>query len=239
VSLNRVADKNLIDAVRDNMSLNQFDQAFKKLSESLDNCKCFLVGGSVRDPIINKLYGQKITSNDFDIIVDDTLSPLNSPRFAKNLGGPITMNRFGGLKWLPIPQLEIDISSLSSLPSRPGFDPSEGLLHFWLKTSNFDTGSIVFDTKDNLIWDYKAMDAIKCRKIELMNLNEDPIIAITRLALQSHKLGFSLGPRATALVQNTYSMKTYKKIQDFLIYKNRISDYDLVLSKLDTFLNAA
>jgi len=137
----------------------------------------------------------------------------------------VSSNSHGSVRWKPKKDIEIDITTTSnSNPIKNGkkVKPS---LNLFLKTCDFNTGSIAYDIKKKIIYDFRAINGIKNKRIEIIGGNDPIYKIILRLVLQSKRLDFLLGKKEIRLIKNKYSKGLDKDIKKYLISKNRLKDF--------------
>src|SRR4030043_360726 len=103
-----IKDPELIDSVQSNYRSSAHASYIDSLVNGLlKPYKIYLLGGAVRDPIINYLYDRNISTGDFDLLVDDSEREFPIIEMFRDLEG-LTLNNFSSPKWKPEKGIEIN-----------------------------------------------------------------------------------------------------------------------------------
>ncbi len=228
-----IKDPELIDSVQSNYRSSAHASYIDSLVNGLlKPYKIYLLGGAVRDPIINYLYDRNISTGDFDLLVDDSEREFPIIEMFRDLEG-LTLNNFSSPKWKPEKGIEIDVVAFSNVTMIKNLESDDVSLETVLKSTDFNTGAIAYDMAKPTIYSYGALEAIKKQEIEIAYVKGLALnMLLSRLALQSEKLGFSLGPKAKKLIADKYTPQLDERIKYYLEYKEMPEKYDFVIKKL-------
>ena len=227
-----VEDPNLVEAVQENLDNSPYKGYVEHVvNDILKGKVAYLWGGAVRDPIVHLRYGIELPTNDFDILVDDSDGKLD---VGKLFEGEVDVffNRFGTVKWRPVNNLEIDVSSFNnanSIKAGLGVDPT---LDAMLTSCDFTTGSIAYGLQDRKIYDFKALAGIQAKEIELVYEADEPHILMARLVLHSDKLKFTIGERGMEFIRQSYTPELDRHIARYLTYKEKSDKTPRVTDRL-------
>jgi hypothetical protein len=190
-------------------------------------------GGAVRDPILSAVYGKSCSTNDFDLLIDDSEEAVDFPRLLGGLGD-IFYTRFGSPKWRPDNGFEIDMVPFSNTgKSHLVGDPA---LEAALQSCEFTTSAIAFDPRKEIIYSCGAFEGYNANEIELLRPDlEETHILVTRLALMSMRFGFNPGPKASELISTQYQSTLDRRILRYLRYKDKENQAPKVIEWLNNF----
>ncbi len=166
-------------------------------------------------------------------MIDDSIREIDFDRFPNRKD--LEMSRFGSPKWKPEKDIEIDLVKFSNaiLNARKSAK-NESLfpnLNSILNGCDFTTSAIAYGFRNNILYSCGAVEGIKNQEIEIL-AEQDPAIMMCRLMLQSEKLKFKIGPRARNFIAQNYSTDIDNQIENYLNYKNIISEYSKVIWQL-------
>ncbi len=230
-----VKDTRLIKAVKDGLRALPAWECRRKVLNNLEDYKVYLYGGALRDLMTNNINGSEIIINDFDWLVDDNENPRSVAKLLKGAEG-LTRNRFGNVKLVMNNFAEMDIIPFSTTYlnlSQEATPPSQPItIENILLESDFTPNSVAYSLNERVLYDYKAIHAIKSKVFELINPKDYDYVVLAKIILQSDKLGFSLGPKAQAFIEDKYSPRLDKDIKEYLEYKNKSENYSRVISRL-------
>lgn len=174
--------------------------------------KSYIIGGFVRDSILQELYEYKFPLNDLDILVSDK----NFKEKTKNFPNT-NKSRFGSLK-LKYNNFDIDVMEFSQVY----FLKNKKNLENFLKGCDLSTSSIAYDLEKNKLYNYQAIEDIYKKEINLIQNNLFISPTICRLILHADKMDFKLGDSAKKYIKKNYSKnpeKINKEIKEFVEYK--------------------
>lgn len=192
---------------------------------------CYLLGGSVRDPIVNFLYGREVPTKDYDILVDNLNVELDLPRLFFGMKDVFT-NSYGTVKWRPDVGIELDVTTFTNAnPIRRGEDVKPSL-ELWLSTCDFNTSSLAYGLGDQVVYDYQAMEGIYKQEVELIGGNDPPQRVLARLVLHSDKLGFKIGRNGIRFIRSHYNPGLDERIMEHLRYHNQGEKFPMVKHRL-------
>lgn len=210
---------------------------FLKIISAFDN-PC-IIGGFVRDSILQVLYDYNFPLNDLDILVDDDFFKQKSNRlFSKQ-----NKSRFGGFKFkYNHDDFEIDFFNMDNiffLNQNPEIEKS---LENVLKGVDISTSAFAYDLRKDRLYEHNAMRDIYNKETNLLQDNGQIAPTISRLILHSDKIGFKIGESGRDYIKENYSSEIDKDIFEFLNYKiknkQKISGlYSLIKNELDSILD--
>lgn len=227
-----IDDPKLVEAVRDNLDRSEYrDYVNHVVNDILAGRESYLLGGAVRDPIVKFLYGTNGPTKDFDLLVDDTEQPLDVHELFKG-EMDVFYTSFGTVRWRPKRGLEIDVTTFRNAnPIRVG-EEVEPSLELWLSTCDFNTGSIAYGFRNRVLYDFKAMEGIRQKQVDVIGGGDPPYKMMARLVLHSDKLGFDIGQRGLDLIRDQYSPSLDEHIGVYLDDKQKSEFFERVTSRL-------
>lgn len=167
-------------------------------------CEAYLVGGAVRDIILNQ------PNKDFDICTNMSLSKVKSlfPQF--HIMKPNNHRNTGIMK---IDNLEIEISEFK------GYDIEEDL-----HNRDFTINAMALDKNGNLIDPYNGLQSLEDKKISLIDehgtaFEEDPLRILRGIRIAA-KMNFEIDSNCTAQMNN--KRKLLKTVAVERIYRELI-----------------
>lgn len=229
--LETITDQTLVTAVHTTLETSPYKQYISTIVDRLQGRKCYLVGGMVRDAIVNAQHHCSLSPTDVDILIDDGDGTF---RLGNTFyGREITINRFGTVKWRPQKELEIDISIFSNANALRQGQKKLCSLETSLTSCDFTTSSLAYDLNTTTLYNYRALEDIRKKTVDLLFESADePSVLMARLILHAEKLQFSLGPNAISFIANSYTPLHDTIIAHYLSYKNKSSELDFVVSEL-------
>ena len=198
---------------------------FNKINSCFD--KKYILGGFVRDSILQVLYEYNFPLNDLDISIESKDFDFKIKNFPKN-----KFSRFGGLK-LEYSNFEIDVFDLENiffLKENPCIKKN---LENVLKSCDLTTSALAYDLAENKIYSFRAIEDIYKKEINVSNDNGEIVPTLCRLILHSDKMNFKIGKTGINYIKKNYSPEKDKEIKDFLEYKNIPHLFSLVKKYLN------
>ncbi len=231
MQLQTITDQDLCTAVRSTLETSPYGPYITSIVDRLQGRNCYLVGGAVRDAIVNAQYNCSLSPTDVDFLVDDSDGKF---RLGDAFYGPhVTINRFGTIKWRPQNEQEIDISVFSNANALRQGQKKPCSLETFLTSCDFTTSSLAYDLNTRVLYNYRALEDIRKKTVELLFESADePSVLMARLILHAEKLQFSLGHNAVLFIANSYTPSSDTFIAHYLSYKNKSSELDFVVSEL-------
>lgn len=231
MSLQTITDHTLVTAVHETLETSPYKPYIRNILDRLQGRNCYLVGGIVRDAIVNAQHHCSLSPTDADLLVDDSDGTF---QLGNTFYGPeITINRFGTIKWRPQKELEIDISVFSNANALRQGHRKPCSLETSLTSCDFTTSSLAYDLNTKTLYNYRALEDIRKKTVDLLFESADePSVLMTRLILHAEKLQFSLGLNAVSFIANSYTPSSDNLIAHYLSYKNKSSELEFVVSEL-------
>lgn len=208
-------------------TLNYAKLKLWNILEKMGEKGTYLLGGAVRDSIVNSLYNKNIKVSDYDFFCKNkTLEELKSI-ISKEKN--ISYSRFGNPK-LIFDTFEIDLVPYDNTIANLKYNLTPSLKNILL-SSDISTSSIAYSFENKNFISEKGMEGILKKEIDIMNPSS-LIADLSRLVLHSDKLGFALAEKAQKFISKNYSSNLDKEIINYLNYKHKKEKTNLVLSKL-------
>ncbi len=190
-----------------------------------------IIGGFVRDSILEVLYNYQFPINDLDILLESSDFEEKIKIFPKE-----NVSRFGGLKF-KYDNFSMDIFSLNKiffLRDNPQLDKN---LENVLIGCDLSTSAVGYNLGTGEIYDVGAIKDIHNKEINVNNhayLEAGP--TISRLILHADKMGFKIGKKGIDYIRNNYGSNVDGEIIKFLEYKNVGHLFSLVKGKVDSIM---
>jgi hypothetical protein len=204
-------------SIQDNLKKipRETGEDFLKINKIFSESQIYVLGGFVRDSILQVLYNYKSPMNDLDILIDDDHFGVKINAFSKK-----DFSRFGGLKF-KYSNFSMDVfgmNNISFLKQNPYLRKN---IENVLRGCDISTSALAYDTNKKEIYNIWAMEDILRKEV---NLNDQDYLrigpSISRLILHADKMGFKIGERGIDYIKRNYSSKIDKEILDYLKYKN-------------------
>jgi hypothetical protein len=208
---------------------------FLKIVSTFD--KPYILGGFIRDSLLQVLYDYRFPLNDLDILVNDDYFRIKSRNFLEK-----NKSRFGGLKFkYAESEFEIDLFSIDNVFFLNKNSGIEKNIENVLKGVDISTSAFAYDIQQNKIYEHNAMRDIENKEVNLFPDNQIVGPMISRLILHADKMGFKIGKSGVDYIRQNYSLDFDKDILNFLEYKfknkQKISRlYSLIKNELDSML---
>jgi len=194
----------------------------------------YLLGGGVRDPLINLIYNKKLVVRDFDFFIDDLKVNLNLEKSFANFSG-ISYSRFGNLK-IKFKDIEVDLvpfSKVSTISLKKDIN-----LKNILNNCDLTTSSIAYSLENEKIYSCFGFDDILKKEIGFLKADLFLESHLCRIILHERRLGFSLKESAKNFIKNNYFFNQDEKIIQYLKYKKENNLIDIVLNRLKNIKNS-
>jgi len=223
----------LVNPVSENLAGSRYHSYVNRVvNDVLREYSSYLWGGAVRDPIVRAKYGQNDETRDFDILVDDSQDRIDFKKLLQGLGD-IFYTRLGSPKWRPENGLEIDIVPFSNATRLRNGEQLPVSLNTALRSCEFTTSAIAYGLQDRTVYSYGALEGIGKREIDLLYPDgEEAHILMCKLVLQTERLGFERGPKATRLIVEGYSPDLDTRIKRYMEYKGLEAKFEHVVEEL-------
>lgn len=190
--------------------------------------KSYIIGGFVRDSILQVMYNYKFPINDLDILIKDKNFNKKAEKFQKQ-----SKSRFGSTK-LKYPDFDMDIIEFSHVYFLK--DQKNKNIENFLNGCDLSTSSFVYDIDKNKIYNKQAIDDIRKKEINILNKNTIKAPTICRLILHADKMKFKIGKSGKDYIKSNYSLELESAIRKFLEYKNIKHTYPLIKNKIDSII---
>lgn len=187
----------------------------------------YLIGGAVRDSVVNFLYGKSLDISDYDFFSSSKSSEDLRKIFADYEN--VLFSRFGNPKFY-FDGFEIDLVSFDNTIAENVFHKNptiEGVL----SSSDINTSSIGYSIFNSDFYSCWAMEGILNSRVDIVN-STSLVADLSRLILHSNKLDFNLGEKSLEFISENYCEDLDCEILSYLDYKNKLDKADLVLSVL-------
>jgi hypothetical protein len=223
----------VVNPVSENLAGSRYHSYVNHVvNEVLGEYPSYLWGGAVRDPIVRAKYGRNGETKDFDILVDDSQGRIDFRKVLKSLGD-IFYTRLGSPKWRPENGLEIDIAPFSNATRLRNGEQLPISLDTALQSCEFTTSAIAYGLQDRAVYSCGALEGIDKQEIDLLYPEgEEAHILMCRVVLQSERLGFERGQKATGLIVEGYSPNLDNHIRRYMDYKGLEAKFEHVVEQL-------
>ena len=204
-----------------------FDRIRRTFSEKEIN----IIGGFVRDSILEVLYNYQFPMNDLDILLESSDFEDKIKIFPKE-----NVSRFGGLKF-KYDNFSMDVFSLNNiffLRDNPQLDKN---LENVLVGCDLSTSALGYNLGTGEIYDVRAMEDIHNKEINVNNhtyIEAGP--TISRLILHADKMGFKIGKKGIDYIKDNYNSNVAGEIMTFLEYKNVEHLFPFIKGKVDSIM---
>lgn len=190
--------------------------------------KSYIIGGFVRDSILQVMYDYEFPINDLDILIKDKNFNKKAEKFKKK-----SKSRFGSMK-LKYPKFDMDIIEFSQVY----FLREKKLknIESFLNGCDLSTSSLIYDIDKNKIYNKQAIEDINEKEINVLNNNTLKAPTICRLILHADKMNFKIGKSGRDYIKNNYSLEIESAIRMFLEYKKIKHTYPLIKNKIDSII---
>jgi len=166
-----------------------------------DETEIFIVGGAIRNMIMEKIHGWSPVTADIDLFI----SGIDHIRIIRKalLQEKITKSSLGGIRWFPEKNdYYFDLCLLSDFIVIKGLNLRPSLDNFILNI-DFNVNAIVFDVKKEIIYERNCINSISGRVLDFnAGLVYDKLITVYRILLFCEKLRFFLSERVFYYIKN-------------------------------------
>ena len=235
MQVTRHQNPELVNPVSKNLAGSKYNSYVNSVINGvLGGYPSYLWGGAVRDPIVRAIYGygQNDETRDFDILVDDSQGGIDLRKLLQGLGD-IFYTRLGSPKWRPEDGLEIDIVPFSNATILRNGEQLPISLDTALQSCEFTTSAIAYGLQDRTVYSCGALEGIDKQEIDLLYPDgEEPHILMCKVVLQTARLGFKRGPKATRLIEEGYSPDLDTRIKRYMEYKGLEAKFEYVVGEL-------
>lgn len=207
---------------------------FLKIKRLFPDKSLYILGGYVRDSILNVLNGYNFPINDLDILAND----INFTKKIGNFGsssGKKSLSRFGGMKLKYEGGFSIDVFSMNNITYLNENPNLKKNIENVLNGVDLSISAFAYNLEDNQIYSHDfAMEDM--HNLEINVLNDDSLIpsTLSRLIIHSNKTKFKLGQKAISYIKQNYRPEIDKDIFNFLKYKENEFLFPLVKSELSS-----
>lgn len=192
--------------------------------------KNYIMGGFVRDSILQVEYGYSFPFNDLDILVED--KDFDSK--LKNNFNQKNKSRFGGLK-LKYNNSETDVFGMNKIFYFIEHPEIEKNLENVLKGADLTTSAFAYDIERNKIYyGHNALEDVFNKEVNVGWDNGAISATISRLIIHADKMGFKIGEKGKEYLKQNYSESLDPGIKDYLEYKNVSHLFPVIKKKLNS-----
>jgi hypothetical protein len=175
----------------------------------------YLVGGAIRNLIIESFHGYRPPIEDIDIFIGNVGTDILLAELLP--AGRCFRTDLGGIRWKPagsIYSLDICLLQDFTIIKKYGLEPD---LDNLLTALDFTMNTVVFDTGRGRLYERNALTDIRKR---LMAFNTKMLYNRTatayRALLLRHKTGFMLSPGVFEFVKQAIDLETLSKVRQIL-----------------------
>ncbi len=200
---------------------------FSKIKKLFPLNQIYILGGFVRDSILQVLYNYRFPLNDLDILIDDKTFGYKIKNFPRE-----SLSRFGGLKF-KYGNFSIDVFGMENIFFLKDNPKLEKNLENVLKGCDISTSALAYNLEKERFYGCNASKDIFNREVNLTNHNYLEIgPSISRLILHADKMNFKIGEKGGNYIKKNYSEKIDKEILDYLKYKKVEHLFPLIKDKI-------
>lgn len=178
----------------------------------------WIIGGALRNAIIEAVYGRSPLTEDIDIFIAD-IDPTTD-LLGLELEGPRRRTELGGIRWFPQDSpFSFDIGLMSEFVMIKKFrlPPTPRAM---LGAIDFDVNAVMWHWKRQQALLAGCAEAISRRVMDFNTLRVfDPVLLAYRILLTRHKIRFSLSKRIFDYLKSTLDLDRLKKLQSMLTAK--------------------
>jgi hypothetical protein len=194
----------------------------------------YLVGGAIRNLIIESFHGYRPPTEDIDLFIGNAAGDILLAELLP--AGRCFITDLGGIRWKPAGSIySVDICLLRdfTIIKKYGLKPD---LDNLLTALDFTMNTVVFDTGRGRLYERNALTDIRKR---LMAFNTKMLYNRTatayRALLLRHKTGFMLSPGVFEFVKQAIDLETLTKVGQILANRHGrrtmraiMDDYDRI-----------
>lgn len=194
----------------------------------------YLVGGAIRNLIIESFHGYRPPIEDIDLFIGNVAGDILLAELLP--AGRCYITDLGGIRWQPAGSIySVDICLLRNFTiiKKYGLEPD---LDNLLTALDFTMNTVVFDTGRGRLYERNALTDIRKR---LMAFNTKMLYNRTatayRALLLRHKTGFMLSPGVFEFVKQAIDLETLTKVRQILANRHGsrtmraiMDDYDRI-----------
>lgn len=237
MKVEKITEPRFVNAVRKNFEDSMFYPSLRLVLSRFKEFSVFLWGGAVREPILKEMYPEykERETYDFDLMVDDSINKVVFNDHLKDIKS-IFINRYGHPKWKIKKYLvEVDIGLFSDANRIRNGDDVPLCIETVVEGADINTSAVAYDIKNRVLYSYGAFEAYKEKEVDInYPQGNDCHAQMPRVVLHAEKLNFSLGKRAVDLIREKYTSESKREIRNKMMYWQKQSKYDFVISRLDT-----
>jgi hypothetical protein len=225
-----ITDPRIVNAVRAYVESSAWYTYVQQVLERTDK-PAYLWGGAVRDPLLKLLIGLEKEKGDVDMVLDISLEEAEAITATLS---PKTTNRFHTVKWLPEPELEIDISCFLN-GNRVRYEGVAPTLEHAVTGCDLRTSALAYNLRHPAVYSDGAVQAIQERTTGIHYERSEPLpILMTRVVLHAEYLQFAIDPATQRFIRQHYNPEQDIVIRNYLRYKRKESLYNLVIATLQS-----
>lgn len=175
----------------------------------------YLVGGAIRNLIIEFFHGRRPPIEDLDLFVDNVAGDL---LLAEHLpAGRCRRTDLGGVRWEPAESIySIDICLLRDFTIIKKYKLKPDLENL-LSTLDFTMNTVVFDTGRGRLYERKALTDIQKRRMAFnTKMLYNRTATAYRTLLLRYKTGFMLSPGVFDFVKQAIDLATLTQVRQIL-----------------------
>jgi len=191
----------------------------------------YVMGGFVRDSILQVLYGYNFPINDLDILIDNSKFVEIAKKYSKE-----NFSRFGGLKF-KYPGFSMDVFGMNNIFFLKDKPELEKILDNVLNGCDLSTSALGYNLSSRKIYSVGAIEDIYKKEINVNNhsyMKAGP--TISRLILHADKMGFKIGETGIDYIKENYSSKLDNDILEFLKYKEVSHLFSLIKENINKII---
>jgi hypothetical protein len=194
----------------------------------------YLVGGAIRNLIIESFHGYRPAIEDIDLFVDNVAG--DTPLAELLPAGRCFKTDLGGVRWKPAGSIySVDICLLRdfTIIKKYGLKPD---LDNLLTALDFTMNTVVFDTGRGRLYERNALTDIRKRRMAFnTKMLYNRTATAYRTLLLRHKTGFILSPGVFEFVKQAIDLETLTKVRQILANRHGsrtmraiMDDYDRI-----------
>ncbi len=192
----------------------------------------YIVGGALRNIIIEVVHGYRPEIVDIDIIIGNLWKEFS---FHKILAGQrYRSTEFGGVRWFPTDSsFSFDLSILENFLPIQKFHLAPNLENL-IKTIDFTINVVVYDVKEKVLYQRDIINKIRKATVGF-NSDQvyDKLLLAYRLLVIRHKIGFYFSENAFRFLKNAIGLDSVNALIKIMVSKVGKKEAEKIVAEFD------